>query len=41
MKRLEPEVIDYYNNEIVTMIAEKYGLSPMEAFKVFVNIENT
>lgn len=36
MKRLEPEVIDYYNNEVVIMIAEKYGLSPMEAFKVFV-----
>ena len=37
MKRLEPEIIDYYNNEVVMMIVEKYGLSEMEAFKVFVN----
>lgn len=37
MKRIEPEIIDYYNNEVVMMIIEKYGLSEMEAFKVFVN----
>lgn len=37
MKRIEPEIIDYYNNEVVMMIVEKYGLSEMEAFKVFVN----
>ena len=37
MKRLEPEVIDYYNNEVVMMIMEKYGLRQMDAFKVFVN----
>ena len=37
MKRIEPEMIDYYNNEVVMMIVEKYGLSEMEAFKVFVN----
>lgn len=36
MKRLEAEVIDYYNSEVVIMISEKYGLSPMEAFKNFV-----
>lgn len=35
MKRLEPEILDYYNNEVVTMIVEKYGLSQMEAFKEF------
>lgn len=35
MRRLEPDIIDYYNNEVVMMIAEKYGLSQMEAFKVF------
>ena len=36
MKRLEPEIIDYYNNEVVIRITEKYGLRQMEAFKVFV-----
>jgi len=35
MKRLEPEIIDYYNNEVVSMICQKYGLNPMEAFKAF------
>lgn len=37
MKRLDPEIIDYYNNEVVIMISEKYGLSQMEAFKLFVS----
>ena len=36
MKRLEPEIIDYYNNEVVMMISEKYGLSQMDALKAFV-----
>lgn len=36
MKRLEPEIIDYYNSEVVMMIAEKYGLDQMEALKQFV-----
>ena len=36
MKRLEPEIIDYYDNEIVSMIVEKYGLSHMDALKMFV-----
>ena len=35
MKRLEPEIIDYYNNEVVAMIIEKYGLSQMDAFWEF------
>lgn len=39
MKRLEPEVIDYYNNEAVMLIMEKYGFNQMEAFKVFVQSE--
>lgn len=37
MKRLEPEIIDYYDSEVVMMIADKYGLSQMEALKEFVN----
>lgn len=36
MRRLEPEIIDYYNSEVVMMITEKYGLDQMEALKQFV-----
>ena len=36
MKRLEPEIIDYYNNEVVLMIMDKYGMNEMDAFKAFV-----
>ena len=34
MKKLEPEIVDYYNNEVVVMIAEKYGMSQMDALKM-------
>lgn len=37
MTRLDPEVIDYYNNEVVMMISDKYGLSYMDAFKAFID----
>lgn len=37
MKRLDPDIIDYYNEEVVKMIAEKYGLNYMEAFALFLN----
>ena len=30
MKRIEPEVIDYYNSEVVQMIIDKYGYNPMD-----------
>lgn len=36
MKRLEPEIIDYYNGEVVEMIANKYNYSNMEALRIFV-----
>ena len=36
MKILEPEIIDYYDNEVVMMISEKYAVSQMEALKMFV-----
>lgn len=36
MKRLNAEIIDYYNNEVVKMICEKYGYSQMEALRAFV-----
>lgn len=37
MKRIEPESIDYYNNEVVLMIMDKYGMSEMDTFKSFVD----
>ena len=37
MRRLEPEIVDYYDNEVVMMITEKYGLSEMDALKSFVS----
>ena len=36
MKKLAPEVVDYYDGEVVKMIAEKYGYSHMEALRLFV-----
>lgn len=36
MKRLEPELIDYYNVEVTKMISEKYGMSFMDALRAFV-----
>ena len=37
MKRLDPEIIDFYNNEVVRMIMEKYGFGFMDALGFFVN----
>lgn len=36
MKRLDPCIIDYYNNEVVQMISEKYGYNSMDALRNFV-----
>ena len=36
MKKLAPEIVDHYDGEVVRMIAEKYGYSPMEALRQFV-----
>ena len=36
MKKLAPEVVAYYDGEVVKMIAEKYGDSHMEALRQFV-----
>ena len=36
MNRLDPEIIDYYDCEVIQMIAEKYGFSQMEALKEFI-----
>lgn len=36
MARLEPEIIDYYNTEVLKMISEKYGMTPMDALRAFI-----
>ena len=36
MKKLAPEIVDHYDGEVVRMIVEKYGYSPMEALRQFV-----
>lgn len=36
MNRTNPEIIDYYDSEIVKMISNKYGMSQMDALKSFV-----
>ena len=36
MKKLAPGIVDYYDGEVVKMIAEKYGCPHMEALRQFV-----
>ena len=36
MNRLNAEIIDYYNLEVVRMIMEKYGYPELEAIKLFI-----
>lgn len=36
MKRLDPEITDYYNGEVVRMMTDKYGYDNMEALRRFV-----
>lgn len=36
MTRLEPEIIDYYNEAVVNMIIEKYGYNFMDALHEFI-----
>lgn len=35
MKRLDAEVIDYYDMEVVRMLMEKYGMTAMDALRKF------
>lgn len=37
MKKTDPEIIDYYDTEVVMMISDKYGTSQMDALKSFVS----
>ncbi|MBR4370875.1 MAG: hypothetical protein IKS92_07500 [Victivallales bacterium] len=36
MKKLAPEIIDYYNGVVIKKISEKYGYAPMEAMRQFI-----
>lgn len=36
MNRQDPDILDYYNCEVVKMIMDKYGYSAMEALREFV-----
>ncbi len=36
MKRLNPELLDYYDKEVVNIIMNKYNFSPLEALRQFV-----
>ena len=36
MNRQEPDIIDFYNSQVVKMIMDKYGYSELEAVKQFV-----
>lgn len=36
MKRVDPDILDYYNEEVVKMISDKYGYNLMDALREFV-----
>ena len=36
MKKLAPEITDYYNGVVIKRISEKYGYAPMEAMRLFI-----
>ena len=37
MMTVDPEMLDYYDEEVVERIVEKYGYAPMEALSLFLN----
>ena len=39
MKRLLPEVVKYYDIEVVNRIQDKYGYEPMDALRIFLSSE--
>lgn len=39
MKRLDSSITDYYNQEVVKSISEKYGYSYLDSLRLFVNSE--
>lgn len=39
MRKTSAEVLDFYDEEIVKMISEKYGYAQMDALRMFLNSE--
>lgn len=39
MSRTSVDILDYYDEEVCMLISEKYGFSPMEAFRKFIMSE--
>ncbi len=39
MTRTAAVIMDYYNTEVVKMISQKYGFTPMQAFRSFAGSE--
>ena len=39
MRRTSPEVLDYYDEEVVRRIVEKHGYSEREALELFLSSE--
>ena len=39
MKKMSAEILDYYDQEIVKMISEKYGFDQMDALRKFLTSE--
>lgn len=39
MKSLDPEILDFYDTEVVRMIVEKYGYSERDALPLFLGSE--
>lgn len=37
MRRLDSEILDYYDCEVVSMIVQKYGYDYMDALRIFVS----
>ncbi len=39
MMRLDPSIVDYYDNEVTRLISDKYGYETMAALRLFVSSE--
>lgn len=39
MKKTSAEVLDYYDEEVIKLLTEKYGLSQLEALRRFLSSE--
>ena len=36
MKKEMTNILDYYDREVINLMIQKYNLSPMDAFKMFI-----